>query len=170
MTERSSDDPGNTEDSAPESSETFPSTGCLLGLDYGTKRVGIAICDYEQRIAGPLDNYSRINSAADAAHLKTIASEYRATGLVVGLPVHMSGDEGEKAKEARRFAEWASAVTGLPVKFQDERFTTARADDAMRAAGLSAKKRKQRIDKVAAQMLLQAFLDRDERESAPRAI
>ena len=168
MTEPAPEAADNAETSKP--SDTFPLTGCLLGLDYGTKRVGIAICDFEQRIASPLNNYSRSNSTADAVHLKTIASEYRAAGLVVGLPVHMSGDEGEKAKEARRFAEWASDATGLPVRFQDERFTTSRAEEAMRAAGLSTKKRKQRLDKVAAQMVLQAFLDRDERESAPGAI
>jgi len=168
MTEPSPDATDSGESS--ESADSFPASGCLLGLDYGTKRVGIAVCDYEQRIASPLDNYSRVNSAADAAHLNSIVEQYRATGLVVGLPVHMSGDEGEKAQEARRFADWASDATGLPVKFQDERFTTSRAESAMKAAGLGPKKRKQRLDKVAAQMLLQAFLDRGERQSAPGAI
>ena len=150
--------------------ETYPTSGRLIGLDYGTKRVGIAVCDHEQWIASPLDNYTRVNRNVDADYITAIAAEYRATGLVVGLPVHMSGDEGEKAKEARQFGEWAATATGLPVKFQDERYTTSRAEDAMRAAGLNAKQRKQRLDKVAAQMLLQAFLDRTERESAPGAM
>ncbi|MCL4110398.1 UNVERIFIED_CONTAM: hypothetical protein GTU68_025410 [Idotea baltica] len=159
------------EDSADESTEdAYPTTGRLIGLDYGTKRVGIAVCDHEQWIASPLDNYTRINRNTDADYITAVANEYHATGLVVGLPVHMSGDEGEKAQEARKFGEWAASATGLPVRFQDERYTTSRAEDAMRAAGLSAKQRKQRLDKVAAQMLLQAFLDRTERESAPGAM
>lgn len=160
--------PNDQDESSP--TDQFPAKGRLIGLDYGTKRVGIALCDHDQQIASPIDNYSLVNSNVDAGHIASIATEYRATGLIVGLPVHMSGDEGEKAKEARRFGEWASSVTGLPVKFQDERYTTSRAEDAMRAAGLSAKQRKQRLDKVAAQMLLQAFLDRTERDSAPGAM
>lgn len=163
-------DTPNEESAADGPADDYPTSGRLIGLDYGTKRVGIAVCDHDQWIASPLDNYTRVNRNVDAEHIAAIASEYRATGLVVGLPVHMSGDEGEKAKEARQFGEWASSATGLPVKFQDERYTTSRAEDAMRAAGLNSRQRKQRLDKVAAQMLLQAFLDRTERESAPGAM
>ena len=140
--------------------EDVPREGRLLGLDYGTKRVGIALSTPEQNIASPLENYTRFSPDADAAFLREIVEEYRAVGLVVGLPVHMSGDEGEKAKEAREFGKWAAAATDLPVTWWDERYTTLIAEEMMISAGLSSKKRKQRLDKLAAQIMLQAFLDR----------
>ena len=80
-------------------------------------------------------------------------------GLVVGLPLHTSGREGVKAQEARAYGAWLMAVTGLPAIYADERFTTAFAESALWAAGLTHKKRKQRRDAVAAQMMLQAFID-----------
>ena len=79
--------------------------------------------------------------------------------LVVGLPIHLSGDESEKSREARKFAEWLGTVTGLPYTFQDERFTSFQAEKLLLAAELSKKKRKERMDKLAAQILLQTFLD-----------
>ncbi len=71
----------------------------------------------------------------------------------------MSGDEGGKAKEARAFGDWLARVTGLPVEYWDERYTTADAESTMREAGLSTRERKERLDKVAAQLILQAYLD-----------
>ena len=93
-------------------------------------------------------------------YLRQLVEEYRVVGLVVGLPVHMSGDEGEKAREARAFGRWAAEATGLPVTWWDERYTTVIAEEALISAGLSKKKRKQRLDKLAAQIMLQAYLDR----------
>lgn len=140
----------------------FPTYGVLLGLDYGTRRIGIAVSTREQTISSPLWNYTRSVPEVDAHELKALADEYRAVGLVVGLPMHMSGDEGEKAKEAREFGSWAHEVTGLPVCFWDERHTTTMADDYLRQASLSRKKRKARLDKLAAQIILQGFLERGE--------
>lgn len=138
---------------------SFPSRGRLLGLDFGTRRIGIAVSDEEQRFASPLENYSRSQRDADARRLRAVAEEYRAAGLVVGLPLHMGGEEGQKAGEARRFGAWAASVTSLPVTFWDERLTTALAEEFLKAAQLSPKKRKLRLDKVAAQIMLQSFLD-----------
>ncbi len=92
-------------------------------------------------------------------------------GLVVGLPIHLDGREGVKAGEARAFGAWLSAQTGLTVVFYDERFTTVQAESALWQAGLTHKRRKERRDKVAAQMLLQAYLDAGcPPESAPLAL
>src|SRR5258708_27094290 len=93
----------------------IPVQGRLLGLDYGTKRLGLALSNPEQTIATPLETYLRRDEVQDARHLVERAQEYRAVGLVVGLPVHMSGDEGDKAREARAFGQWAGQVTKLPV-------------------------------------------------------
>ena len=82
----------------------LPQRGRLLGLDYGTRRIGIAVSDDEQHIASPLENYTRSRDEVDAARLKSLAEEYRVVGLVVGLPIHTGGEEGQKAREARRFA------------------------------------------------------------------
>jgi putative Holliday junction resolvase len=139
--------------------QLMPERGRLMGLDYGTKRIGIAVTDDEQRIASPLENYTRLRPDADALRLKTLAGEYRVVGVVVGLPFHMGGEEGQKAREARRFGAWAASATALPVVFWDERLTSALAEEHLLSAQLSFKKRKMRLDKVAAQIMLQSFLE-----------
>ncbi len=146
---------------------SVPTHGTLLGLDYGTKRFGVAVSTPDQTIASPLENYTRRNEPEDAAFLKRLATEYQAVGLIVGLPVHMSGDEGTQAKEARAFGEWAGQVCGLPVVFWDERYSSAMAELYLQQAEVSPKKRKQRLDKVAAQVMLHTFLDSDDRGRAP---
>ena len=146
---------------------SVPTLGTLLGLDHGTKRIGVSVSTPDQSIASPLENYTRRNEAEDSAFLRKIASEYQAVGLVVGLPVHMSGDEGTKAREARVFGEWAGHACGLPVVFWDERYSSAMAELYLQQAEVSPKKQKQRLDKVAAQIMLQAFLDSDDRAAAP---
>jgi putative holliday junction resolvase len=133
--------------------------GRLLGVDYGTVRVGLAISDPDRKIAFPLTTYTRRNRDADAAWFRNVVAEETVVGLVVGLPVHASGHEGQKAREARSFGAWLLGVTGLPVVFYDERFTTVLAESALWEAGLTHKKRKARRDRVAAQMFLQAYLD-----------
>jgi len=151
-------------------SAVLPTKGRLLGLDYGTKRIGIAVSTVEQNIASPLETYARRDSEADAGHLKALAAEYSSVGLVVGLPVHMSGDEGQKANEAREFGRWVGDVTGLPVAYWDERYTSALAEVHLMGAELSKKKRKARIDKLAAQFILQAYLDAEDRRRRPGPI
>ena len=133
--------------------------GRLLGVDFGTVRVGLAVCDSERLIASPLAIYQRRDTAADAAYFRELVKAEEITGLAVGLPVHMSGDEGGKAKEARAFGDWLAQGTGLPVAYWDERYTTADAESHLLEAGLTKKKRKERLDKVAAQIILQSYLD-----------
>ena len=142
----------------------------MLGVDYGTKRVGLAVSSPDQKFAGPLENYPRRTEPLDAKHFTQVISENRIKGLVIGLPVHLSGDEGQKAVESRAFGQWLAELTGLPIRFWDERFTSARAEEALLEAGLSKKKRKARLDKLAAQFMLQAYLDAPDREKTPEAM
>jgi len=142
-----------------------PTRGVLIGLDYGSKRVGVAVCDSGQSIASPLQVLQQ--QPGIEKQLKQIADEYAAVGLVVGLPVHMSGDEGEKAQEARKFGGQIVTATKLPIVFHDERFTSKMADIAMIGAGLSQQKRKAKIDMLAAQFMLQAYLNSPRDSSGP---
>jgi putative Holliday junction resolvase len=133
--------------------------GRLLGVDYGTVRVGLAVSDPDRIIASPLATYTRRDPEADARYFRELVQSESIVGLVVGLPVHLSGREGEKAIEARAFGKWLAEITGLPLVFYDERFTTVQAESALWEAGLTHKRRKDRRDRVAAQMLLQAYLN-----------
>lgn len=133
--------------------------GRLLGVDYGTVRVGLAVSDADRIIASPLETYPRRDAKADAAYFAKLVKAERIVGLVVGLPLHTGGEEGVKAKEARDYVRWLGDATGLPVVMWDERCTTAAAEDALWDAGLSHKKRKDRRDRVAAQIILQGYLD-----------
>jgi putative Holliday junction resolvase len=131
----------------------------LLGVDYGEVRVGLAISDADRKMAFPLTTYKRRGRQKDGAYFRTLATEEKVGVLVVGLPVHLDGREGQKAAEARQFGKWLAETTGLPVVFWDERFTTVEAESALWETGLTHKKRKARRDSVAAQILLQAYLD-----------
>ncbi|QDU42204.1 Putative Holliday junction resolvase [Symmachiella dynata] len=159
-----------TASSDPPTADTFPVEGRLLGIDFGTKRIGVAISTPEQTIASPLENYSRRTKPLDGEFLSKIANEYRVVGLVVGLPVHMSGDESEKSRQARNFGKWLSHLTKLPVRYWDERHTSLIAELYLHEADLSNKKRKARMDMVAAQIMLQNYLDSDDRTAAPQSL
>ena len=142
----------------PMNHSSFP-LGRLLGVDFGTVRVGLAVSDPDRLIASPFETYARKDAKADAAYFQRVVASEKIVGLVVGLPLHTGGEEGIKAKEAREYGAWLTEATGLPVVFWDERCTTAAAEDALWGAGLSHKKRKERRDRVAAQLILQGFLE-----------
>jgi len=131
----------------------------LLGVDYGSVRIGLAISDADRKIAFPLATYTRATRPTDAAYFVELVQREEIGGIVVGLPIHLSGREGQKAGEARAFGKWLAETTGLPITFADERFTTVEAESALWDAGLTHRKRKSRRDRVAAQILLQAYLD-----------
>jgi putative Holliday junction resolvase len=135
------------------------SAGRLLGVDYGEVRVGLAVSDPDRKIAFPLAIYTRQGRESDAGYFRALVAEEAVVALVVGLPVHMSGEEGAKAAAAREFGAWLAETTGKPATFWDERFTTVEAESALWTAGLTHKQRKARRDKVAAQILLQAYLE-----------
>lgn len=130
-----------------------------MGVDYGTKRIGLAISTPEQTIASPFEVRPRRAQAEELRYFRELTRDYRLAGLVVGWPIHISGEESEKSREARQFALWLAGVTNLPAGLWDERFTSAVAEEQLLAAELTKKRRKERIDMLAAQILLQAFLD-----------
>jgi len=136
-----------------------PVSGRLAGIDYGTVRIGIAITDPEQRIASPMTNYTRRGEKADAEYFRKLVAEERIAGIVIGLPVHLDGRESEKSGEARKFGQWLGQATGLPIVFFDERFTSVEAEQALMGAEMTKKQRKARLDKLAAQILLTAYLE-----------
>lgn len=143
----------------------------LLGVDYGTVRVGLAISDSAGKIASPLAQHVRRDTEQDARYIQQLVADEAVGRIIVGLPVHLDGREGQKAIEARAFGRWLADVTKLPVVFWDERFTTKEAESALWTAGLTHKKRKQRRDQVAATLLLQAYLDAGcPEEETPRAL
>jgi putative Holliday junction resolvase len=131
----------------------------LLGVDYGSVRIGLAVSDAERRLASPLAVYERQGRERDAEYFRTLAEAEEIAALVVGLPMHCDGREGAKAAEARAFGAWLAEMTGMPLRFWDERFSTVEAESALWQAGLTHKKRKRRRDSVAAQILLQEYLD-----------
>jgi putative Holliday junction resolvase len=131
----------------------------LLGVDYGSVRIGLAVSDPDRKMAFPLATYERRGPERDTVYFRALADDEEIGQLVVGLPVHGDGREGRQAVEARAFGGWLAEVTGLPVVFYDERFTTVEAESHLWAAGLTHKQRKERRDRVAAQILLQSYLD-----------
>jgi putative Holliday junction resolvase len=131
----------------------------LLGIDYGTKRIGLAVSDADRKIASPLATYERAGREVDASFFRRVIETEEIGQLVVGLPIHLSGDESAKSTEARAFGKWLHETTALPVAFADERFSTVEAESALWDAGLTHKKRKARRDRLAAQILLQGYIE-----------
>jgi putative Holliday junction resolvase len=135
------------------------STGRILGVDHGKVRIGLAVSDEERRIASPLKTYTRRDREQDGRYFKELVAREAIVQLVVGLPVHLSGRQGDQADLARKFAAWLSKETGLPCVLWDERFSTSQAESALWDAGLTHKQRKERRDRVAAQIFLQHYLE-----------
>ena len=132
----------------------------IAGIDYGTVRIGIAISDADRVLASPFETYIRKSPEKDAEYFKKLVNEERITQFVVGLPLHLSGDLSEKAKEVQEFGRLLTMITGIPVDYMDERYTSVEAERILREARLTDKKRKERRDKLAAQILLSAYLER----------
>lgn len=141
----------------------LPKQGRLLGVDFGTVRIGIAISDPGQTLASPLEIYQRRNDRLDTQYFCHLAKLENAVGWVVGLPVHMSGEASEKSRQAVAFGNWLANKTGVPVTWFDERFSTAMAREILNQSNLSPKKKKAQLDKLAAQVLLSAYLESDRR-------
>ena len=135
------------------------SLGRLLGVDYGTVRIGLSITDPDRILASPLETYSRRTVAQDAAYLANLVRVQGITGIVLGIAVSLNGHEGPKAQECRAFGTWLEEATGLPVQFSDERFTSALADDLMFDAKMTKPKRNERRDMLAATLILKGFLE-----------
>ena len=130
-----------------------------LGIDYGDARLGFALGDILGIIAQPLEVLHRKNHEYDLAHIKNLIEKNSVDGIVLGLPINMDGTTGERAKIAYAFGDTLRAATGLPVYYVDERLTTVSGEKMLIAAEVRWEKRKQIIDKIAAQAILQSFLD-----------
>ncbi len=133
-------------------------------------RLGIALTDARRTLASPFENYTRRSPQADGEYLRQLAVEERVTLFIVGLPVHLDGRESQKSREARKFGDWLGQITGVKVDFFDERFTSAEAEKYLGAAELTKKKRKARLDKLAAQILLTAWLESDRQAAEPTSL
>ncbi len=130
-----------------------------MGVDLGERRVGMAICDALEIIASPLYSKKIGNGNEALACVVAVAEEQKAEEIVVGLPLHMSGRRGTKAKEAEAFAEKLRSL-GWRVALYDERLTTVEAERGLREQDMNRRRRKNLIDAHAAQRLLQAYLER----------
>jgi putative Holliday junction resolvase len=142
----------------------------VAGIDYGTVRIGIAVSDPERKIATPYENYTRRGEKRDEERFRQLVEEEGIRLFVLGLPIHLDGRESEKSLEARRFAQWLGKVTGVPVQFFDERFTSHQAEEALLAAQMTKKRRKQRLDMLAAQIMLSAFLESQDPAQDPGSL
>ncbi|MBL6724094.1 Holliday junction resolvase RuvX [Rubripirellula sp.] len=143
----------------PSELSEFPQTGRLAGVDFGTVRIGLSICDPDRILASPLEVHPAANWQDDGEYFRELVRLEKISGFVVGLPIHCDGGESQKSLECREFAKWLFDETEIPVRLFDERFTTADAKQRMRAGGFSDKKGKKRIDAVAALVLLESFLE-----------
>lgn len=138
----------------------LPAEGALVGLDPGTRTIGIALSDRRRRIATPTRVIRRRKPAADMAALLALLEELGSCGVILGLPLNMDGSEGPRAQSSRAFARNLAARTTLPVALWDERLSTMAAERALLEADASRKRRSEVIDAVAAAYILQGALDR----------
>jgi putative Holliday junction resolvase len=138
----------------------LPARGALLGLDLGTKTIGVAASDPDRRLATPVETVARKRFSDDTARLFQLAAERRAAGFVLGLPINMDGSEGARAQATRAFARNLAKLTELPIALWDERLSTAAVERALIEADVSRDRRKAVIDQHAAAYILQGALDR----------
>ncbi len=141
----------------------------VLGIDFGERRIGLALSDPTGTLASPLPTVKRRpGKRPPLATLAGIVESHEVEALVFGLPLTLSGEDSEWTRTVRRVGAALSDRTGLPVHFVDERFTSVRAERAVRSLGLPKKKReqKERVDAAAAVLILQGWLDRQSRQVA----
>src|SRR5271170_5473326 len=143
-----------------EAAPLLPARGALIGLDLGTKTIGVAASDPDRRLAAPVETIVRKRFNLDADRLFALAAERRAAGFVLGLPINMDGTEGPRAQSTRAFARNLAKLTELPIALWDERLSTAAVERALIEADVSRAKRKAVIDQHAAAYILQGALDR----------
>ncbi len=133
--------------------------GRVLGLDLGDARIGVAISEPERRLAVPVGTIHVGQPPGELKAVAALVAEYGATAIVLGLPRSMSGEEGARAALAREFGAALGAVVQIPIEFQDERLSTVEAERALRDAGVGGRDRRRVVDRSAAAVILQAWLD-----------
>jgi putative Holliday junction resolvase len=138
----------------------WPARGALIGLDLGTKTIGVATSDPDRRLATGVETIARTAFTADAQRLLALATERKAVAFVLGLPINMDGSEGPRAQSTRAFARNLARLTELPIALWDERLSTAAVERDLIAADVSRARRAAVIDQHAAAFILQGALDR----------
>ena len=138
----------------------WPERGALIGLDLGTKTIGVAVSDPDRRLATGVETIRRKAFKVDAARLLALAAERNATGFVLGLPINMDGSEGPRAQSTRAFARNLAGLTELPIGLWDERLSTSAVERELIGMDVSRAKRAEVIDEHAAIFILQGALDR----------
>lgn len=145
--------------------------GRLAGVDYGRRRIGVAICDAERIICSPLCvHLTSGDHEGDAAFFRRLVADEAIAGFVVGLPVHADGTASAMSAEVERFGAWLGRMTDRPVAFHDERYTSREAAGMLAGVGLTRDRKKSRADAVAAQVILQSWLECRSHGEGPRAL
>ena len=142
-----------------EAASHLPPRGVLVGIDLGTKTIGVAGSDPDRRLATGIETIARKNFSVDAQRLLALAAERSAVGFVLGLPINMDGSEGPRAQSTRAFARNLGKLTDLPIAFWDERLSTAAVERQLIEADVSRRRRAAVIDQHAAVFILQGALD-----------
>ncbi len=127
------------------------------------------MCDSEQKLAGPLATYVRRSPDLDAKYFRELIQGEKIVGLVIGLPLHLSGRDSQKSNEVQQFGKWIGELSGCPFVYYDERFSTAIADELI-GGELTKKQRRARIDKIAAQVILSSFLESNRHSNWDQAL
>jgi putative holliday junction resolvase len=143
-----------------EAATHFPPRGALIGLDLGTKTIGVAVSDPDRKLAAGVTTIARTTFTVDAKALLALAAERAVAGFVLGLPINMDGSEGPRAQSTRAFARNFAKLTDLPIALWDERLSTAAVERGLIEADMTRKRRAEVIDQHAAAFILQGALDR----------
>jgi putative Holliday junction resolvase len=144
---------------AAELVSALPRNVRVLGLDLGTKTIGLALSDVERRIATPLETLKRTKFTADAQKIVAIVTRFHVGALVLGLPLNMDGSEGPRAQATRAFARNLEKLVACPILFWDERLSSAAVNRMLIESDASRSRRAELVDKTAAAYILQGFLD-----------
>ena len=138
----------------------------IMGIDLGTKRIGVAVSDELFLTAQGLESIQHRDFNTDLVSINSVVAEYGVGEIVVGLPLNMNGTDSEKTREARTFADDLEKAVKMPVKLWDERLTSVAAERALLEADMSRGRRRQLSDKLAAQFILQGYLDSRKRQAS----
>ena len=134
-----------------------------MGIDYGDKRIGIALTDALCIISSPYEVFQNVSREKSLEHLLKLIKEFNVDEIAMGLPLNMDGSEGERAKIHREFGEELAKISNIKVSFVDERLTSAEAEEILISSGVRREKRKELIDKISAQIILQTYLNQTKR-------
>lgn len=143
-----------------EFATALPRHCALMGLDLGTKTIGVAVSDTFQSVASPFETVKRKKFGIDAARLQEIIADRQVGGIILGLPRNMDGSEGPRSQSTRAFARNFERLCPIPIGYWDERLSTVAAEKALLEADATRKRRSEVIDSVAASYILQGVLDR----------